>query len=222
MNRKPTHLFRQRAAVNKNIIPVPMDNSYEPASIPRQRRDPTPPGVTTTTPPAYEPARADPSDEGANLLADSAEYIPSPITNQQLNPQQPKPHQQCSLLVTKLPWRLNEFQQLHGHFSRFGSLVDIQPHFGGLNSQALVTYSSPAEALAAYRSPDPILSNRFIRLAPWPNGQVFSNYSRGGRFSRHVGAGSNKLGFSQHGQVGNLSSIKFCLFIVTTRFKELR
>uniref|UniRef100_A0A5K3FDZ1 C3H1-type domain-containing protein n=1 Tax=Mesocestoides corti TaxID=53468 RepID=A0A5K3FDZ1_MESCO len=197
--RKPAHLFRPRPSiVNKNIIPIPMDNSsYDPSSSSRQRHEQSlsPP----TTPPAYEPARPELSDEGSGTnrgeggaTATTAEYTPSPITQQQ-----------CSLLVTKLPWRLNDLQRLRNHFGRFGSLVNIQTNFGGQNSQALVTYASAAEAEAAYRSPEPILSNRFIRLSLWPNNNT-NNFASGRMGGRFRGAGYRRhggtLGFSQFGQ----------------------
>ncbi|KAL5108487.1 Zinc finger protein swm [Taenia crassiceps] len=213
LTRKPTHSFRSRSGAvnNKNIISIPTDNNaYEPSS---------------STPPAYEPARPEIADDGtsgsthrrstdegaeqanpvpsaniASTVVTATDYTPSPISRQQ---------QQCSLLVTKLPWRLNEPHRLREHFARFGNVVNIQTHFGGQNSQALVTYASVAEAEAAYRSPEPILSNRFIRLSLWPpssgplnataNGGV-GRMASGGRFrgvpyKRHIDA----LGFSQFG-----------------------
>lgn len=214
LTRKQSHPFRSRSGAvnNKNIISIPTDNNaYEPSS---------------STPPAYEPARPEIADDGASgpthrrstdecaelanpppsatiasTVVNATDYTPSPISRQQ---------QQCSLLVTKLPWRLNEPHRLREHFARFGSIVNIQTHFGGQNSQALVTYASVAEAEAAYRSPEPILSNRFIRLSLWPpssgphnaaaNGGGGAGRMTGGRFrgapyKRHIDA----LGFSQFG-----------------------
>lgn len=206
------HSYRSRSGVvnNKNIIAIPMDNisgnnSYEP----------------TSTPPAYEPACpeipgegrlgsthqsaeeevADPSNSTTfslpNSTAPATDYTPSPI-----NQQQP-----LSLLVTKLPWRLNEANRLREHFGRFGNIVRIQTHFMGQNSQALVTFASVAEAEAAYRSPDPILSNRFIRLSLWSSGPSAGIVANGRvpGFGRFRGANYNRpgdgLGFSQFGQV---------------------
>ncbi|KAL5964474.1 Zinc finger protein swm [Taenia solium] len=215
LTRKPTHSFRSRSGAvnNKNIISIPTDNNaYEPSS----------------TPPAYEPARPEiaddgasgsthrrPTDEGAeqanpvppaniaSTVVTATDYTPSPISRQQ---------QQCSLLVTKLPWRVNEPHRLREHFARFGNVVNIQTHFGGQNSQALVTYASVAEAEAAYRSPEPILSNRFIRLSLWPpsNGPLSATANGGGGVGRMAGGGSrfrgasykrhvDALGFSQFG-----------------------
>ncbi len=207
-----------------------MDNSYEPSSVSshtshRKRHEASlSPGATT--PPAYEPARPDATDEGTSdhqgVLDPSAaaEYTPSPIASQQRQ-QQKLPSPQSSLLVTKLPWRLNDFQQLHEHFSRFGSLVDIQTNFAGQSSQALVTYATPSEAEAAYRSPEPILANRFIRLALWPPGPGGPGRFQGGggrgRFRGHRHDGG-ALGFSQHGQVRRLLTMP-CFILCSEHVK---
>ncbi|VDO04849.1 unnamed protein product [Rodentolepis nana] len=193
LSRKSGHSHRPRSnlANNKNIIPIPTvdsNNAYDPAS---------------TIPPAYEPARPELSDtklpgddeKSGNELSlgpTTSDYTPSPINQ--------TGGQQCSLLVTKLPWRLNDAEILREHFARFGSIVSIQTHYSGQNSQALITYTTPGEAEVAYRSPDPILSNRFIRTYLYPH----SNNNSGGRFRHGGGAyrsGYNKdsLGFSQFG-----------------------
>ncbi|KAM7535342.1 hypothetical protein Aperf_G00000089605 [Anoplocephala perfoliata] len=190
LTRKPGHSYRPRSSVvkNKNIISIPTDsNAYDPSS---------------NTPPAYEPARPELSDakSGEDKIVNehsitaitpaASDYIPSPIDHQ---------GQPCSLLVTKLPWRLNDLDTLREHFGRFGSIVNIQTHFLSRNSQALITYSSAAEAETAYRSPEPILSNRFIRIYLYP--QPSNPGGVGGRF-RHGGVYKqlgDRLGFSQFG-----------------------
>ncbi|VUZ48145.1 unnamed protein product [Hymenolepis diminuta] len=193
LSRKSGHSHRPRSnlANNKNIIPIPTvdtNNAYDP---------------TSTIPLAYEPARPELSDtklsgddeRSGNELSlgpTTSDYTPSPI-NQIAG-------QQCSLLVTKLPWRLNDIEILREHFARFGNIVSVQTHYSGQNSQALITYATPGEAEAAYRSPDPILSNRFIRTYLHPP----SNNNNSGRFRNIGGAykgGHNKdsLGFSQFG-----------------------
>ncbi|VDM31006.1 unnamed protein product [Hydatigera taeniaeformis] len=214
LTRKPTHSFRSRSgAVNKNIISIPTDNNaYEPSSSTPLAYEPARPeiaddeasGLTHRRPidESADPANSAPSVNIASTVVSTADYTPSPISRQQ----------QCSLLVTKLPWRLNETHRLREHFARFGNIVNIQTHFGGQNSQALVTYASVAEAEAAYRSPEPILSNRFIRLSLWPptNGSMNAAANGGGGVSRMVGGGGrfrgapykrhiDALGFSQFG-----------------------
>lgn len=194
LTRKSGHSYRPRSNVlnNKNIISIPTDsNAYDPSS---------------NTPPAYEPARPELSDAKSgedksvnehsisSIAPATSEYTPSPIDQQ---------GQPCSLLVTKLPWRLNDSDTLREHFARFGNIVNIQTQFSGQNSQALITYSSATEAESAYRSPDPILSNRFIRIYLYPHSNIPGGV--GGRF-RHGGAYKqlgDRLGFSQFGSVSD-------------------
>ncbi|VEL40392.1 unnamed protein product [Protopolystoma xenopodis] len=101
----------------------------------------------------------------------------------------------CSLLVTKLPWHLNDVTRLSTHFQRFGKLVNVITQFDGESSSALVKFRTPAEAEAAYRSPDPILSNRFIRLSFWPPNQ---HTSTGIRTRGRGSAGSHRQNTVRH------------------------
>ncbi|VDN17246.1 unnamed protein product, partial [Dibothriocephalus latus] len=118
---------------------------------------------TSPAPPAYEPARPElsmvASSTGENTSGDvPAEYKPSPIARDSPMiselPQAGATGFPSAVLVFKLPWRLNN----------------------------LTKFSSPAEAQAAYRSPEPILSNRFIRLSPWPADNNRRGHFQQGRF----------------------------------------
>lgn len=195
--RKPGHRVRANPVNNKNIIAIPTvdtSNAYDPAS---------------TIPPAYEPARPEllSGDEERNdqevalptaTANTTSDYTPSPI-----NPPVGQQPQQCSLLVSKLPWNQNDVEQLREHFSRFGNIISVQTHYLGNHTEALITYATPAEAEAAYRSPEPILSNRFIRthLYPQPNhSNPVALANSGGRFRNRRNNGDG-LGFSHFGSV---------------------
>ncbi|VDM72650.1 unnamed protein product [Strongylus vulgaris] len=65
-----------------------------------------------------------------------------------------------TLQVKKIPPELNNIAKLNEHFATFGSIV----RFNGEADAALITYASRGEAMAAYKSPQPVLNNRFIKV----------------------------------------------------------
>ncbi|RNA10645.1 RNA-binding 27 isoform X2 [Brachionus plicatilis] len=94
-------------------------------------------------------------------LLPTPQYIPSSRNQGQFQPPTP---QNCTLILRKIPSNLNTVDKMRQHFSKFGNIVDIQCHYDNLNDAALVQFSSNTEAFAAYKSPQPVFNNRFIRL----------------------------------------------------------
>ncbi|XP_054279782.1 RNA-binding protein 26-like isoform X2 [Macrosteles quadrilineatus] len=70
----------------------------------------------------------------------------------------------CSLQLKKVPKGLNNIAHLHNHFYKFGKIVNIQVSFEGDPEAALITFTSHAEASAAYKSTEAVLNNRFIKV----------------------------------------------------------
>ncbi|VDM56181.1 unnamed protein product [Angiostrongylus costaricensis] len=66
--------------------------------------------------------------------------------------------------VKKIPPELNNIAKLNEHFAAFGSIVNMQVRFNGEVDAALITYASRHEAMSAYKSPQPVLNNRFIKV----------------------------------------------------------
>ncbi|XP_077559106.1 zinc finger protein swm isoform X2 [Haemaphysalis longicornis] len=77
-------------------------------------------------------------------------------------------YDRCELEVRKVPRGLNTITQLNNHFSRFGSIVNLQVCYEGDPEAALIRFSTHAEANAAYRCTEAVLNNRFIKLF-WHN-----------------------------------------------------
>jgi RNA-binding protein 26 len=75
----------------------------------------------------------------------------------------------CSLELRRIPAKENDIVTLSSHFAKFGKIVNVQVNFNGQPDAALVTFSQPAEATAAFKSPEPVLNNRFIRVF-WHDG----------------------------------------------------
>ncbi|XP_055894287.1 RNA-binding protein 26-like isoform X1 [Biomphalaria glabrata] len=73
-----------------------------------------------------------------------------------------------TLEVRKIPPELNNIAKLNEHFGKFGSLTNIQVKYQNDPGAALISFSNNAEATAAYRSPEPVFNNRFIKLF-WHN-----------------------------------------------------
>lgn len=74
----------------------------------------------------------------------------------------------CTLQVAKIPPEMNNIAKLNEHFASFGSVDNIQVRYNGEIDAALVTYSSKYDAIKAYKSPAPVLNNRFIKVF-WHN-----------------------------------------------------
>ncbi|XP_029439520.1 RNA-binding protein 27 [Rhinatrema bivittatum] len=68
------------------------------------------------------------------------------------------------LEVRKIPQELNNITKLNEHFSRFGTIVNIQVAFRGDPEGALIQYLTNDEARRAISSTEAVLNNRFIRV----------------------------------------------------------
>lgn len=89
----------------------------------------------------------------------------------------------CSLDVKKIPRGVNNITHLNNHFAKFGKIVNIQVQFEGDPEAALVTFSSHAEANAAYRSTEAVLNNRFIKVF-WHNNNNNNNGANSNEVSK--------------------------------------
>ncbi|KAK5638531.1 hypothetical protein RI129_012826 [Pyrocoelia pectoralis] len=86
-----------------------------------------------------------------------------PFDYNRLGPRAKNPSN-CSLELKKVPTGLNNIAHLNNHFSKFGKIVNIQVFYEGDPEAAIITFSSHAEANAAYRSTEAVLNNRFIKV----------------------------------------------------------
>lgn len=68
------------------------------------------------------------------------------------------------LLVRQIPSELNNISKLNEHFSKFGTIVNLQVAFQNDPEAALIQFAAPDEAKRAIQSPEAVLNNRFIRL----------------------------------------------------------
>ena len=68
------------------------------------------------------------------------------------------------LAVRNIPVELNSILHLNGHFSKFGTLVNVQIQFEGDPSSALITFADTSEAAAAFNCTEAIMNNRFIKV----------------------------------------------------------
>ena len=97
---------------------------------------------------------------------------PNPQMQNQLQPQPPPPQQQqhhntnmnTTLIVKKIPIDLNRLDKMQQHFSKFGQLVEIQCQYEQMPDTALIKFATNPQAFAAYKCPQPVFNNRFIRL----------------------------------------------------------
>ncbi|XP_016160699.1 PREDICTED: RNA-binding protein 27 [Ficedula albicollis] len=97
--------------------------------------------------------------------------LKKPWLGKQVNNNQNKPgflkknqYTNTKLEVRKIPPELNNITQLNEHFSKFGTIVNIQVAFQNDPEAALIQYLSNEEARKAISSTEAVLSNRFIRV----------------------------------------------------------
>ncbi|KAH7731112.1 cutaneous T-cell lymphoma tumor antigen se70-2 [Aphelenchoides avenae] len=84
------------------------------------------------------------------------------------NPTVRPPNVSCSLQVRNIPPELNKIATIDDHFSKFGTITNLQLNFDGAPGTALVTFKNRHEAVAAIKSTEPIFNNRFIKVF-WHN-----------------------------------------------------
>lgn len=70
----------------------------------------------------------------------------------------------AKLLVRQIPPELNNISKLNEHFSKFGTIVNLQVAFQNDAEGALIQFASPDEAKRAMQSTEAVLNNRFIRV----------------------------------------------------------
>jgi RNA-binding protein 26 len=85
----------------------------------------------------------------------------------------PRVYTNCSLEVKRIPKEQNNISELNSHFVQFGKIINIQINFDNDPEAALITFSAPNEAYAAYKSTEAVLNNRFIRVF-WHNKEKVS------------------------------------------------
>ncbi|XP_030911094.1 RNA-binding protein 27 [Geospiza fortis] len=97
--------------------------------------------------------------------------LKKPWLGKQVNNNQNKPgflkknqYTNTKLEVRKIPPELNNITQLNEHFSKFGTIVNIQVAFQNDPEAALIQYLTNEEARKAISSTEAVLSNRFIRV----------------------------------------------------------
>nr|XP_026652757.1 RNA-binding protein 27 [Zonotrichia albicollis] len=97
--------------------------------------------------------------------------LKKPWLGKQVNNNQNKPgflkknqYTNTKLEVRKIPPELNNITQLNEHFSKFGTIVNIQVAFQNDPEAALIQYLTNDEARKAISSTEAVLSNRFIRV----------------------------------------------------------
>ncbi|NXY89082.1 RBM27 protein, partial [Alcedo cyanopectus] len=97
--------------------------------------------------------------------------LKKPWLGKQANNNQNKPgflkknqYTNTKLEVRKIPPELNNITQLNEHFSKFGTIVNIQVAFQSDPEAALIQYLTNDEARKAISSTEAVLNNRFIRV----------------------------------------------------------
>uniref|UniRef100_A0A672MU70 RNA binding motif protein 26 n=1 Tax=Sinocyclocheilus grahami TaxID=75366 RepID=A0A672MU70_SINGR len=68
------------------------------------------------------------------------------------------------LAIRQIPPELNNISKLNEHFSKFGTIVNLQVAYNNYPDGALIQFASPEEAKRAMQSTEAVLNNRFIRV----------------------------------------------------------
>jgi hypothetical protein len=84
--------------------------------------------------------------------------LPNPPAIANQNPQN------STLILKKVSPDWNRVDRMRQHFGKFGQLIEIQCHYEQQVDCALIRFATQAQANAAFKSPQPVFNNRFIRL----------------------------------------------------------
>ncbi|XP_051986879.1 RNA-binding protein 26-like [Xyrauchen texanus] len=68
------------------------------------------------------------------------------------------------LAIRQIPPELNNISKLNEHFSKFGTIVNMQVAYNNDPEGALIQFASPEEAKRAIQSTEAVLNNRFIKV----------------------------------------------------------
>ncbi|XP_051567320.1 RNA-binding protein 26 isoform X2 [Myxocyprinus asiaticus] len=68
------------------------------------------------------------------------------------------------LAIRQIPPELNNISKLNEHFSKFGTIVNLQVAYNNDPEGALIQFASPEEAKRAIQSTEAVLNNRFIKV----------------------------------------------------------
>ncbi len=86
-----------------------------------------------------------------------------------------------TLVLRKVPNELNRSDVIRQHFIKFGQIVEIQCKYDNHNDAALIRFANNQQAFAAFKSPESILNNRFIRIHWLNHYQKSQNFSNQGQ-----------------------------------------
>ncbi|XP_053552657.1 RNA-binding protein 26, partial [Bombina bombina] len=76
----------------------------------------------------------------------------------------PFTNENTKLELRRIPPELNNISKLNEHFSKFGTLVNLQVAYAGDPEGALIQFATHAEAKKAISSTEAVLNNRFIKM----------------------------------------------------------
>ncbi|KAG7269924.1 hypothetical protein CRUP_032081, partial [Coryphaenoides rupestris] len=126
-------------------------------------------------------------------------WMDKPGFTTQLKPPFPKRNHYVNtkLEVRKIPWELNNITKLNEHFSKFGTIVNIQVVFSGDPQAALIQYTHNEEARRAISSTEAVLNNRFIRVY-WHREPTAAGPLTPGGAGAGVGGVGGAQGVKQH------------------------
>lgn len=120
---------------------------------------PTPmnqPNANSQLMPQYQAQQAQASNPNSNKP-----ILSNPPTQQ--TQQSGNNNTNTTLVVKKVPADLNRVEKMQQHFSKFGQILDIQCPYDSPDA-SLIKFATNQQAFAAYKCPQPVFNNRFIRL----------------------------------------------------------
>uniref|UniRef100_A0A667XYD6 RNA binding motif protein 26 n=1 Tax=Myripristis murdjan TaxID=586833 RepID=A0A667XYD6_9TELE len=91
------------------------------------------------------------------------------------------------LLVRLIPPELNNISKLNEHFSKFGTIVNLQVAYQSDPEGALIQFACPEEAKRAMQSTEAVLNNRFIRVHWYrEDGGEVQGQGQGQKYTVHI------------------------------------
>lgn len=80
-------------------------------------------------------------------------------------------NQSTTIILRRVPIDLNRVDKMRQHFIKFGQIVDIKCQYENNSDATLIQFATNQQAFAAYKCPQSVFNNRFIRICWLSNHQ---------------------------------------------------
>jgi hypothetical protein len=104
-----------------------------------------------------------PLQQQSNQMQPIQNKIPN-FNNNQTNNIGQSQNMNTTLVLRKVPTEMNRVDKMRQHFSKFGQIVDIICQYENNNDATYIQFATNQQAFSAFKCPQSVFNNRFIRI----------------------------------------------------------